>query len=106
MAVSEERVEHLEQALHQAWTALQGANNRITALEPASATNTTTTATPATTPSASMVDMCVLGKPSTFDGDEASWKSWSFFFSSSLLFFFSSFLFFFFLEWICPWSKS
>ena len=27
---------------------------------------------------ASMVDMRVLGKPSIFAGDEASWKSWSF----------------------------
>ena len=25
-----------------------------------------------------MVDMRVLGKPSNFAGDEASWKSWSF----------------------------
>ena len=24
-----------------------------------------------------MVDMRVIGKPSNFDGDEASWKSWS-----------------------------
>ena len=29
-------------------------------------------------PAASMVDMRVLGKPSIFAGDEASWKSWSF----------------------------
>ena len=32
----------------------------------------------ATTPSASVVDMRGLGKPSNFAGDEASWKSWSF----------------------------
>ena len=31
-----------------------------------------------TTPSASMVDMRVLGKPSNFPGEEPSWKSWSF----------------------------
>ena len=36
-------------------------------------------ATPtATTSSALMVDMRVLGKPSNFAGEEASWKSWSF----------------------------
>ena len=70
MTVSEERLEQLEQALHQAWTALQGANNRITALETVNAT--TTTGTPATTPSASMVDMRMLGKPSNVACDDAS----------------------------------
>ena len=67
--VSEERLEQLERSSQQAGTALQAANNRIASLE--SAVRTTTTA-------ASMVDMRVLGKPSIFAGDEASWKSWSF----------------------------
>ena len=68
MATSEER-------LQQAGTALQAANYRIATLETAAgapAIPETTTASP------SMVDMCVLGKPSNFAGDEASWKSWSF----------------------------
>ena len=67
--VSEERLEQLERSSQQAGTALQAANYRIASLE--SAAGTTTTA-------ASMVDMRVLGKPSIFAGDEASWKSWSF----------------------------
>ena len=75
MAKSDERLEQLEQALQQAGTALQAANCRVAALE-ASAGAPATLAT--TAPSASMVDMPVLGKPSNFAGDEASWKSWSF----------------------------
>ena len=63
-------MEQLERSLQQAGTAVQAANYRISTLEPAAPT--------ATTPSASMVDMRVLGKPSNFAGDEASWKSWSF----------------------------
>ena len=47
-----------------------------TQLESASGTATTPTAT--TSPSASMIDKRVLGKPSNSAGDEASWKSWSF----------------------------
>ena len=49
--------------------ALQAANYRISSLE---------TAAGKTTSAASMVDMRLLGKPSIFAGDEASWKSWSF----------------------------
>ena len=68
MATSEERLE-------QAGTALQAANYRIATLETAAGAP----ATPVTTTSsASMVDMRVHGKPSNFDGDEASWKCWSF----------------------------
>ena len=67
--VSEERLEQLERSLHLADNALQAANNRIASLESAAGTSTT---------AASMVDMRVLGKPSIFAGDEASWKSWSF----------------------------
>ena len=66
---AEERLEQLERSLQQAGNALQAANYRIASLE--SAAGTTTTA-------ASVVDMRVLGKPSIFAGDEASWKSWSF----------------------------
>ena len=62
--VSEERLEQLERSLHLAGNALQAANNRIASLE--------------STAAASMVDMRVLGKPSIFAGDEASWKGWSF----------------------------
>ena len=67
--VSEERLEQLERSLHLAGNALQAANNRIASLESAAGTSTA---------AASMVDMRVLGKPSIFAGDEASWKSWSF----------------------------
>ena len=74
MAPSEERLE-LERSPQQAGSALQAANNRIATLESAAGA---TTPTAMTTPSASMVDTCVLGKPSNFAGDEASWKSWSF----------------------------
>ena len=45
------------------------------------------TAAGTTTSAASMVDMRVFGKPHTFAGDEASWKSWSFvmlFFSAAV----------------------
>ena len=66
---TEERLEQLERSLQQAGTALQAANCRIASMEFAVGTTTTV---------ASMVDMRVLGKPSTFAGDEASWKSWSF----------------------------
>ena len=69
MAVPEERLEQLERSLHLAGNALQAANNRIASLESAAGTSTA---------AASMVDMRVLGKPSIFAGDEASWKSWSF----------------------------
>ena len=62
-------LEQLERSLHQAGNALQAANYRIASLETAAGT---------TTSAASMVDMRVLGKPSIFAGDEASWKSWSF----------------------------
>ena len=65
---TEERLEQLERSLQQAGSALQTANYRISSLETAAGTTT----------SASMVDMRVLGKPSIFAGDEASWKSWSF----------------------------
>ena len=75
MATSEERLEQLEQALQQAGTALQAANYRIATLETAAGAPTPPVTT---TSSASMVDMRVLGKPSNFAGDEASWKSWSF----------------------------
>ena len=72
MATSEERLEQLEQALQQAGNALQAANCRIATLETAAGAP----ATPVTTTSsASMVDMHVLGNPSNFAGDEASWKS-------------------------------
>ena len=66
---TEERLEQLERSLQQAGSALQAANYRISSLETAAGT---------TTSAASMVDMRVLGKPSIFAGDEASWKSWSF----------------------------
>ena len=74
VVLPEERLDKLEQALQQAGTALQAANCRISTLETAAGA----LATSATTTSASMVDMRVLGKPSNFAGDEASWKSWSF----------------------------
>ena len=74
MATSEERLEQLEQALQQAGTALQAANYRIATLETAAGAPATLVTT---TSSASMVDMRVLGNPSEFAGDEASWKSWS-----------------------------
>ena len=74
MATSEERLEQLERSLQQAGSALQAANYRIATLESAAGATTLT----ATTPSASMVDMRVLGKHPNFAGDEASWKSWSF----------------------------
>ena len=75
MATSDERLERLEQALQQTGNALKAANYRIATLVAAAGA----LATPATTTSsASMVDMRVLGKPSHFAGDEASWKSWSF----------------------------
>ena len=67
--VSEERLEQLERSLHLAGNALQAANNMIASLESAAGTSTT---------AASIFDMRVLGKPSIFAGDEASWKSWSF----------------------------
>ena len=66
---TEERLEQLELSLQQAGSALQVANYRISSLEIAAGT---------TTSAASMVDMRVLGKPSIFAGDDASWKSWSF----------------------------
>ena len=66
---TEERLEQLERSLQQAGSALQAANYRISSLETAAGT---------TTSAASMVDVRVLGKPSIFAGDEASWKSWSF----------------------------
>ena len=66
---TEERLEQLERSLQQAGNALQAANYRIASLESAAGT---------TTSAASMVDMRVLGKPSIFAGDEASWKGWSF----------------------------
>ena len=66
---AEERLEQLERSLQQAGNALQAANYRISSLETAPGT---------TTSAASMVDLRVLGKPSIFAGDEASWKSWSF----------------------------
>ena len=66
---TEERLDQLERSLHQAGNALQAANYRIASLQTAAGT---------TTSAASMVDMRVLGKPSIFAGDEASWKSWSF----------------------------
>ena len=65
---TEERLEQLERSLPQAGNALQAGNYRISSLETAAST---------TTSAASMVDMRVLGKPSIFAGDEASWKSWS-----------------------------
>ena len=74
MTTSEERLEQLERLLQQAGSALQAANYRIATLESAVGATTPTAATP----SASMVAMRVLGKPSNFAGDEASWKSWSF----------------------------
>ena len=74
MTSSEARLEQLERSLQQAGSALQAANCRIATLESAAGATTPT----ATTPSALMVDMRVLGKPSNFAGDEASWKSWSF----------------------------
>ena len=67
--VSEERLEQLERSLHLAGNALQAADNRIASLESAAGTSTA---------AASMVDMRVLGRPSIFAGDEASWKGWSF----------------------------
>ena len=76
MATSEEILKQLERSLQQAGSALHAANYRIATLESAAGTATTPTAT--TTPSASMVDMRVLEKPSNSAGDEASWKSWSF----------------------------
>ena len=75
MTTSEERLEQLERSLQQAGSALRAANYRIATLESAAGA---TTPTAMTTPSASIVDMRVLGKPSNFAGDEASWKSWSF----------------------------
>ena len=75
MATSEERLEQLEQALHQAGNALHAANNRIATLETAAGAPATLVTT---TSSATMVDMRVVGNPSNFAGDEASWKSWSF----------------------------
>ena len=76
MATSKkERLEQLERSLLQAGNALQAVNYRIATLETAAGAPTP----PATTtPSASMVDMRVLGKPSNLAGDEASWKSCSF----------------------------
>ena len=67
---TEERLEQLERSLQQAGNALQATNFldlvpwRLQLVRRPSA--------------ASMVDMRVLGKPSIFAGDEASWKSWSF----------------------------
>ena len=56
MATSDERLEKLERSLQQARNALQAVNYRISSLETAAGT---------TTSSPSMVDMRVLGKPST-----------------------------------------
>ena len=68
--------EQLERSLQQAGNALQAANCRIATLETAAGAPTPLATT---TPSASMVDLRVLGKPSHFAGDdEAPWKSWSF----------------------------
>ena len=75
MATSEERLEQLDRSLQQAGSALQAANYRTATLETVAGAATTPLAM--TTPSASVVDMRVLGKPSNF-GDGASWKSWRF----------------------------
>ena len=69
MATSDERLEQLERSLQQAGNALQAADYRISSLETAAGTTTSST---------SMVDMRVLGKSSNFAVDEESWKSWSF----------------------------
>ena len=74
MATSEARLEQLKRSLQQARSAQQAAKYRIASLESAAVATTPI----ATTSSASMVDMRVLGKPSNFAGEEASWKSWSF----------------------------
>ena len=76
MATSEERLEQLERSVQPTGSALQAANYRIATLESAAGAATRRIAT--TTPSALMVDMRMLGKPSNFAGDEVSWKSWSF----------------------------
>ena len=75
MATSDERLEHLEQALQQAGTALQAANYRIAALE-ASAGVPATLRQQFHLPRWSTC--ACSGKPSNFEGDEAPWKSWSF----------------------------
>ena len=75
MATSKERLEQLERALQKAGAALQAGNYRIATLETAAGARAHPVAT---TSSASMVDLRVLGKPSNFAVDEASWKSWSF----------------------------
>ena len=75
VATSEERLEQLEQALQQAGNALQAANYRIATLETAAGAPATLVTT---TSSASNVGMRLLGKPSNYAGDEASWKRWSF----------------------------
>ena len=67
MATWQERLEQLEQALQRA----AGLRHLETAAGAPAPPVTTTS-------SASMVDMRVLGKPSNFAGDEASWKSWCF----------------------------
>ena len=60
MATSDEQLEQLERSLQQARSALFAANYKIATLVSAAGTATAPTAT---TPSASMVDMRVLGKP-------------------------------------------
>ena len=66
MAASEERLEQLERSPQQGESALQAANYRIATLESAAGATTPT----ATTSSASMVDVHVLGNPHVA-GDEA-----------------------------------
>ncbi len=76
----EARFAQLEAALQQTITALQASEARVVALESASAAVPNGPTPPAAAPpiGASLVDMRVLGKPSSFSGDRESWKSWSF----------------------------
>ena len=73
---TKERLEQLKRSLQQVGSALQEAN--LQDLRPLETAAGAPTPPATTTPSASIVDMRVLGKPSIFAGDEASWKSWSF----------------------------
>jgi hypothetical protein len=79
----EERFNQMESLLQHTVTALQNSEaralaseQRVTALEASSSSSSAPA--PATTATSSLVDMRVLGKPSSFSGDRESWRSWSF----------------------------
>ena len=87
--IMEERFAQMESTLQQTVFMLQSSESRaaasearVAALESVAGT-TSTAANGAAAPhpsavNASLVDMRVLGKPSTFSGDREGWRSWSF----------------------------